>query len=253
MKLVSLGSGSKGNATVIEVGDTRLLVDCGFGLKEVEARLKNKNVDPASISAVLITHEHGDHIKGVSMLANKYHLDVYATHGTARHLKRRHSNVNIIIPNRRFRIGNVDVDPVTVPHDCSEPSQFICRHNGHSMGLLTDLGAVTAHILNAYRECDLLMLECNYDPEMLQNGPYPASLKKRVDGRFGHLSNLQAAEFLKLINLKRLKHLLISHVSEQNNDVSLAKDALAPVLDGEQTTVICPSQQEGCDWIQLTH
>ncbi len=253
MRVASLGSGSKGNATLVEVGDTRLLVDCGFGLKEIEARLKARNIRPESLTAILVTHEHGDHLKGAPMLANRYRIPLWATYGTARHFKRSVASAQLFHANKSLKIGNIVVEPVTVPHDCSEPSQFIFHHQGLNFGLLTDLGSITPHILKAYQNCQALMLECNHDPQMLQNGPYPPSLKRRVAGKFGHLSNEQAAQLVTQINRAGLEKILVSHISEQNNDPLLAKDMLLPALEGYDTAIEFLTQHHGCDWVTLKH
>jgi len=253
MRVASLGSGSKGNATLIQVADTNILVDCGFGLKDIESRLKNRGVLPETLSAILVTHEHSDHLKGAPMLANRYGIPLWSTSGTARHFKRQVVTAQTFHSNQRLSIGHFDIEPVTVPHDSAEPSQFVFRHNGLSFGILTDLGSLTKHVQKAYHDCQVLMLECNHDPVMLQNGPYPASLKRRVSGDFGHLSNAQAAELLTTVNRKALKHVLVSHVSEQNNDPNLAMDAICPELDDYGTKIDFLTQQDGCDWVTLQH
>ena len=253
MRVASLGSGSKGNATLLEAAGDYFLIDCGFGLKEIEGRLRNRGIHPEELKGILVTHEHGDHIKGAPMLANRYQIPLWTTYGTARHLKREVPTLQRFMPNTRLSLGQVDVETVTVPHDSAEPSQFLFRHQGLTFGLLTDLGSITPRVRHAYHECQLLMLECNHDPEMLQNGPYPPSLKRRVGGNYGHLSNAQAAELLASVNRSALERVLVSHISEQNNDTVLALDALAPVLDGSQTDTEILTQQDGCDWHVLRH
>ncbi|EAR08249.1 MBL fold metallo-hydrolase [Reinekea blandensis] len=253
MRVASLGSGSKGNATLLEAAGDYFLVDCGFGLKEIEARLRNRGVHPDELKGILVTHEHGDHIKGAPMLANRYQIPLWTTYGTARHLKREVPTLHRFMPNTRLSLGQLEVETVTVPHDSAEPSQFLFRHQGLTFGLLTDLGSITPRVRHAYHECQLLMLECNHDPNMLQNGPYPPSLKRRVGGNFGHLSNDQAAELLTCVNRSVLERVLVSHISEQNNDTALALDTLAPVLDGTETDTEILTQQDGCDWHVLRH
>ncbi|TCS40797.1 MBL fold metallo-hydrolase [Reinekea marinisedimentorum] len=253
MKVASLGSGSKGNATIIEAADTRILIDCGFGLKDIEQRLKSKGIAPESLSAILVTHEHGDHLKGAPMLANRYRIPLWLTHGTARSIKRPVATLNLFHTGQRLSIGALDIQAVTVPHDCAEPSQFVVRHGGFSVGLLTDIGSITNHVIKEFHQCDVLLLEFNYDPEMLQNGPYPPSLKRRVSGNFGHLSNHQAVAMLQTVNRARLRHLLISHISEQNNDEQLVREILAPELTNFDLNVVFLSQQDGCDWIRLQY
>ncbi|PTY37110.1 MBL fold metallo-hydrolase [Saccharospirillum sp. MSK14-1] len=251
MRFTSLGSGSKGNATLIESGDTRILVDCGFGLRDVESRLKRRGVDPQSLTAILVTHEHGDHLKGAPMLANRYRLPLYTTPGTSRSFKTAVATYQPINVHQSFRLGDIDIEPVTVPHDAREPSQFVFQAGDYRLGLLTDLGSVTPLVRDRYRHCQALLLECNHDPRMLAEGPYPPSLKRRVGGDWGHLSNQQAADLLASLDLNTLKHLMISHISEQNNHPDLARAALDPVLDGAAAVVQTLSQDEGCDWIDL--
>ena len=251
MRVSSLGSGSKGNATLIQVADTTILVDCGFGLKEIEGRLRSRGVEPDSLAGILVTHEHADHLKGAPMLANRYGIPLCSTHGTARYFKRPVATARPFHPSKRIAIGSLDIEPVTVPHDSAEPSQFVFHHQGLRFGLLTDLGSLTKHIHQAYQDCQVLMLECNHDPDMLHNGPYPPSLKRRVGGDFGHLSNAQAAQLLKGLNHSALQRVLVSHISEHNNDPALAIATLLPELDGHDTKIEMLTQQDGCDWITL--
>jgi phosphoribosyl 1,2-cyclic phosphodiesterase len=253
MRVASLGSGSKGNATLIQVGSETYLVDCGFGLKEVESRLQARGLHPGDINGIFVTHEHGDHIKGTPMLANKYGIPLYASFGTARHLKRDVPTLAKFLPNHKLSIGLVEVEPVTVPHDSAEPTQFVFRHQGLSVGILTDLGSLTKRVQDAFSQCQLLMLECNHDPIMLSQGPYPPNLKRRVGGNFGHLSNEQAAQMLEMMNRSRLSHVLVSHISEQNNDPNLAMDTILPKLDGYSTATEVLTQDEGCDWITIRY
>ncbi|WP_108124813.1 MBL fold metallo-hydrolase [Saccharospirillum mangrovi] len=251
MRFTSLGSGSKGNATLIESGETRLLIDCGFGLRDVEERLHRRGVAPESLTAILVTHEHGDHLKGAPMLANRYRLPLYTTPGTARSFKTPVPTYQAINVHQSFRLGDIDVEPVTVPHDAREPSQFVFQAGNYRLGLLTDLGSVTSLVRERYRQCQALLLECNHDPRMLAEGPYPPSLKRRVGGDWGHLSNQQAADLLASLDLSVLRHLMISHISEKNNHPDLARAALDPVLAGATAVVQTLSQDDGCDWINL--
>lgn len=252
MRFTSLGSGSKGNATLIQAGATTVLVDCGFGLKEAEARLLARGVDPAQLAAIMVTHEHGDHLRGAPMLSRKHGIPVYATPGTARSFKTPVPLFEPINVHRRFRIGDVEIQPVTVPHDAREPVQFVFEYQEYCMGVLTDLGSITPLVTRSYQRCQALLLECNHDPDMLANGPYPASLKRRVGGDWGHLSNQQAAQLLSSIELSGLQHLMISHISEHNNHPELAMAALAPVLQNSNALQVHTlTQDEGCPWIPL--
>lgn len=246
MRFASIGSGSEGNGTLLACGDTLILLDCGFSAKETVRRLRMKNVEPEQLTAILVTHEHADHIKGVSVLSSRYNIPVYLTWGTfcCKPLQQRpliESLVTIITPHDMFSIGGIEVQPVPVPHDAREPTQFVFSTAEWRIGVLTDVGSITSHITDVYKNCDALLLECNHDLELLMSGPYPQSLKRRVAGDFGHLNNQQAALLLKSIYSERLQHLVITHVSQKNNALDRVKSALIGAVD------CCP------DWIQIAH
>jgi phosphoribosyl 1,2-cyclic phosphodiesterase len=253
MRFLCLGSGSKGNATLIECGATRVLVDCGFAGKEAERRLAQVGVLPAELDAILVTHEHGDHVRGVRTLAARFGIDVWTTPGTWRQAG------GNALPGLRlfsghqagFRIGDLAVTPFPVPHDAREPCQFVFECAGLRLGMLTDAGHVTSHVRDLLRECDSLMLECNHDSEMLRSGPYPPALQARVGGRFGHLSNDQAAELLDALPLGRLHHLVVAHVSAKNNDPGLVRERLNQVsVDLEQRTTLADQDRPG-PWLAV--
>lgn len=250
MRIASLGSGSKGNATLIATDTTVLMVDCGFPLSALRRRAEQRSFDLASLDAVLVTHEHGDHSSGVSALANAYDLPVYLTHGTAASGRLdRCRQLLRFDADTRFEIGDIDIRAVTVPHDAREPVQYCFESGGQRIGVLTDLGSVTAHVCAAFSGCDLLLLEFNHDRDLLRVGPYPPALKRRVGGDWGHLSNGQALDLLQAMDLERLRGLVIAHISEQNNSreriESLIRErqpALSPLL--------CWAEQgEGFDWL----
>ena len=251
MEFASLGSGSKGNATLVKSASALLLVDCGFTIKETERRLQRLGHSADDISALLVTHEHGDHIKGVGPLARKYRIPVYCTHGTA-HYKGfdKLDQLTIVNCHQSLQIAGMDVSPVAVPHDAREPCQYLFRQRDKTLGILTDLGSVTPHVAEQYRHCDALMLESNHDLRMLAMGPYPPSLKQRVGGRWGHLSNQQAANLLSQLELERLQHLVISHVSEQNNTEQLAREAVTEVY-GERDRLHLADQDGGLGWLAV--
>lgn len=251
MRYASLGSGSRGNATLVEAAGQLVLIDCGFTIKEVERRIEKLGRNVADISAVLVTHEHADHLKGVAPLARKYQLPVYMTPGTfrSRDLGKMHQ-LNLIEGFHPFELGELRVRPVAVPHDAREPAQFIFEYEERRLGVLTDLGNISAHVEEYYRCCDALILEANHDPQMLVSGPYPASLKKRVGGPWGHLSNQQAAGFLQRADRQRLQQLVVAHISQQNNSVAHAREALAGVID-DIPSVIFACQDDGFDWQEL--
>ncbi len=251
MQFASLGSGSKGNGTLIEHQDTCVLVDCGFPVRETIRRLQKLERQPEDISTILVTHEHGDHLRGVMPLARRYKIPVMMTAGTARYAAIRPGDpVKVIEPDRDFSLGGVAVTPVSVPHDAREPVQFLFDSGIQRLGILTDLGRVTPHVVDNYRDCDGLLLEANHDPDMLAFGAYPASLKRRVGGDWGHLSNYQSAELLERINRTRLQCLVLGHISQQNNAPDRVSAAVSHLVDG-LSRVIYACQNEGFSWQEL--
>lgn len=251
MRFASLGSGSKGNGTLVASGDCCLLVDCGFTIRETERRMARLGVSPADLSAILVTHEHSDHLSGVAPLARKYQLPVYLTPGT---LRARDigtlPEVHLIEAHSPFVVAGIQVNPVAVPHDARESAQFVFRSGGGSLGLLTDLGTVTPHVEAHFTGCDALVLEANHDSQMLAQGPYPPFLKRRVGGAYGHLSNRQAAGFLQRVGCHRLQHLVVAHISEKNNTAELAREALAESVE-QVANCIFACQRRGFDWLEI--
>ncbi|MCM2130119.1 MBL fold metallo-hydrolase [Larsenimonas rhizosphaerae] len=253
LSFASLGSGSKGNATLVTSAECRVLVDCGFSLKDIEARLARLDVSPNELDALLITHEHIDHVRGAAALARRYDLPVYATPGTwLKSGLKKLARVSMIAPEQHFSIKDMDIDVVTVPHDARQPVQFILGAGGCHLGLLTDLGHVTSHVLERYRHCDALVLECNHDRDMLQRGPYPPSLKRRVGGHWGHLSNEQAAELIKGIGTEHLQCVVAAHLSDKNNLAELAFEALVPLLGDDTHRLVVADQMHGAGWQSLS-
>ena len=250
MRFASLGSGSKGNATLVESGDTRVLVDCGFSCAETEKRLARLSLQPGDLDAILVTHEHSDHIAGVARLSRRYQLPVWMTAGThAAHKGGELAEYHCINSHRALRIGDLQVQPFPVPHDAREPCQFVFSDGRRRLGLLTDVGSITAHLLQALDHLDALILECNHDPGMLADGPYPPALKQRVGGPYGHLSNQQAANILDKINTDRLQHLVAAHISEKNNDPQLALGCLAAVVGESSFGILAANQPGGMPWL----
>jgi len=246
----SLGSGSKGNGTLISHAGTQVLVDCGFTLKETERRLSRLDVSPEKLSAIFVTHEHSDHINGVGPLARKYGIPVYLTAGTW-HTGRigEVPRVELIPGHGSIQLGELIISPVAVPHDAREPVQYIFQGGGKTLGVLTDLGSLTQQVTDHYADCDALVLEANHCPVMLDNGPYPESLKQRVGSDWGHLSNQQAAAFLKTL-VKPLKHLVLAHLSEQNNSPAKVEQVLkAQIQKAENVLFAC--QHQGFNWLSI--
>ena len=254
MRFASLGSGSKGNALLIEADGTRILLDCGFGLKEVTARLYRLGVEPAQLDAIIVTHEHDDHNGGVARLAFRYELPVYLTHGTLAAMGeegRAIPETVLIDTSTRFPIGAIEVRPYPVPHDAREPVQFVLSDGEATLGVLTDTGRPTPHIAQALSGVDALVLECNHDLDLLLNGPYPARLKERIAGRLGHLANAASADLVRAMDCSRLQHVIAAHLSETNNTPELARSALAGALNCEPEWIGVATQEEGFGWRQI--
>ena len=252
MRIASLGSGSKGNATLVDTGGTLLLIDCGLPRRDVEERLQSRGVSGQDIDAILVTHEHGDHCRGVVPLAKAHDLPVFLTAGTATSPTLEGLTGGVVIrPGDQFAVGDVDICAEPVPHDAREPVQFCFNHNDLKLGVLTDLGSITPHVVQAFSGCDALVLEFNHDPQMLANGPYPHAVKKRVGGDYGHLTNAQARQFLDHADTTRLKMLFVAHISQQNNVPELADAALLGWSGLASCQVIHATQETGFDWCDL--
>lgn len=251
MQFCCLGSGSKGNATLVRHGNTLLMVDCGFPLKHTLARLAANDADIGSLSAILVTHEHADHINGVSMLARRFGIPVYASQGTLRsgRLEDGLETVRITL-DQQFRIGDIDITPVAVPHDANEPCQFVFAAGQKRLGIMTDLGSISPHVQEMYAGCHALLLEANHDLDMLWAGKYPPSLKQRVSSDWGHLSNAQAERFLQGLEGNLPSTLVLGHMSQQNNSVDIMKRHFDAFADSVQNLVYA-SQDEGFAWLQV--
>ncbi len=253
MRFASLGSGSRGNATLVEQGDTLLMIDCGFSCVEVERRLQRLDRTAEQISAILVTHEHTDHIGGVARLARKYRIPVWMTAGTcSMHRDGEVPQLHCFNGHEAFDIGDLEVHPFPVPHDAREPCQFVFSNGAARLGLLTDVGSITEHVVRSLDGCDALLLECNHDPRMLAAGPYPPRLKDRVGGHLGHLSNGQAAELLQRMDTRRLQHLVAAHLSDKNNTPELARAALQAVIGHDADWLCIADQQQGFGWRVVT-
>jgi phosphoribosyl 1,2-cyclic phosphodiesterase len=249
LRFASLGSGSKGNATLIESGKTRILVDCGFSLGEVEKRLGRLACNPESLNAIVVTHEHGDHANGVGRLSRRYRIPVWSSIGTYNSMRdtdfARFYPINI---HEAFSIQDLELNPFPVPHDAREPCQFVVSNGESRLGMLTDTGMLTPFIKDQLADIDGLLLECNYDTQMLATGSYHYQLKKRVASTLGHLANEQATQVLKEIHTERLQQVIGMHLSEQNNLPEYAKSALAIGLNCEPEDITLACQAKGLDW-----
>ena len=254
MRFASLGSGSSGNALLVESGRTRILLDCGFGLGETAARLSRFGLEPGDLDAILVTHEHEDHVGGVARVARRYEVAVYLTYGTLCMMDGGRGNLPetvLIDSHSPFAIDGLEVCPFPVPHDAREPAQLVLTDGASRLGVLTDTGSTTRHVEAMLSGCDALVLECNHDLDLLMNGPYAAPLKKRIAGRLGHLSNEASAELLRAMDCSRLQHLVAAHLSQANNTPALARAALAGALGCAPEWIGVATQDDGLPWREI--
>jgi len=253
----SLGSGSGGNATLVEArnGSTRsrVLVDCGFTQREFALRLARCGLRPDELDAVFVTHEHIDHIGCAIALARRHHLPLWMSRGTWRAAGEPELSelLNFARDGQTIAIGDLELAPYTVPHDAQEPLQFCLSDGALRLGVLTDAGSITAHLLAQLRGCHALLLECNHDLAMLAASHYPPALKARIGGRFGHLSNCDAAQILASCAHAGLRHVVAAHLSEQNNRPELALTALAQACGAHESDFRAANQATGFDWIEM--
>lgn len=254
MRFASLGSGSEGNALVVEVGSTRILVDCGFGVRECVARLARLGLAPSDLTAIFVTHEHSDHVGGVPALATRHGIGVWLTFGTLSALNGRLDGMPRVYgfdSHDTLVVGDLEIRPFPVPHDAREPVQFVVSDGVHRLGILTDLGMSTPHVVASLTGCDALVLECNHDSGMLMAGNYPASLKARIAGRHGHLCNDAAAALLASLDRSRLQHVMAAHLSRENNHPHLARAALSSALNCSSDWIGLADQDDGFAWRSL--
>jgi phosphoribosyl 1,2-cyclic phosphodiesterase len=254
MRFAVLGSGSEGNALVVQVGQTRVLLDCGFSLSETVSRLARLDLQAGQLDGIVVTHEHGDHISGVARLARKFDIPVWLTHGTLRTQSAAFAELSVteINPHLAFAVGDVQVQSYPVPHDAAEPVQYVFSDGTRRLGVLTDAGSATPHIEATLSGCHALVLECNHDAGMLAGGDYPYKLKQRVGGRYGHLNNEDAAALLGRLDNSRLQHIVAAHLSSKNNVAELAVEALSRVLGCTPDQVAVATQEQGLDWREIT-
>ena len=262
MRFCSLGSGSAGNATLIEaslgITRTQVLVDCGFSLRELTRRLLRAGSAPAELSAVFITHEHGDHAGCALNLARQHRVPIVTSRGTWRAMSQRLGDegidpalIHFARDGERMPLGDIELQPFAVPHDANEPLQLRASDGQSRLGMITDVGSVTPYIVEALQGCDALLLECNHDEAMLRASSYPNGLKRRILGSHGHLSNDSAAELLKQCLHTGLKQVVAAHLSARNNTPELAKAAVAGVLGISLGDVSIASQSDGIGWLNL--
>ncbi len=259
LRFTSLSSGSKGNCLVVEAGNSRLLIDCGLSPREAGRRLARAGLSPQDISAIIVTHEHDDHVGGVLGFAAQHDVPVWITHGTLRAVQEARKpgapeidlELNIVDSRTAFAVGDLQVQPFTVPHDAREPVQYVVSDGASRLGVLTDIGAPTPHVEASLSGCDALVLETNHDLDLLWGSEYPRWLKERISGPFGHLDNGQSERLLARLDRSRLQHVICAHLSQHNNRPELARAALARAMGCEEDWVEVATQEDGFGWRDL--
>lgn len=253
MRFCSLGSGSSGNATVVQAGRSRVLIDCGFSLRELDLRLARAGLAAGELDAVFVTHEHGDHVGCALTLARREGLALWMSRGTWRAIGQPAlpGLLHFARDGEAIAVGDLQLLPYTVPHDAQEPLQLRCSDGAVHLGVLTDAGSVTPHLLAHLQACQALLLECNHDAALLAASRYPTSLKARIGGRLGHLCNDTAAEILASCLHGGLQHLVAAHLSEQNNRPDLARAALAAAGDFPSQDIVVADPRTGFGWLEI--
>jgi phosphoribosyl 1,2-cyclic phosphodiesterase len=257
LRFRSLGSGSTGNAALVEATSggrtSRLLVDCGFGIRQLDQRLAQAGLAAGDIDAIFITHEHGDHIGCAHTLSRRNRIPVWMSEGTwlATGGRDFEGRLNLARDDAEFAVGDIGVQPFTVPHDAREPLQLRCTDGARTLGVLTDLGHATAHVLNRLAGVHALLLEFNHDSDLLAGSAYPPFLKLRVGGNYGHLSNAAAADIARAIRHEGLRHVVAAHLSEQNNRPDIVRRLMAEALGGHEAEMLTATAAEGSPWLDV--
>lgn len=243
-----LASGSRGNAIYIGDGETAVLIDAGLSGVEIQRRMDRKGLDPNHLDAILVSHEHSDHIQGVGVLSRRFNLPVYISEGTRLATGSALGKLKEVVPftcGRSFAVKSLSVHPFSIAHDAEDPAGFTIGSNGSKIGIATDLGIATGVVTTHLADCNILVIEANHDPEMLVEGPYPWPLKQRIQGRNGHLSNTDTAALLRQILHSELSHVILAHLSEENNTPEKALETVKEALNGSRVEIHVASQSSG--------
>ena len=260
LRFTSLGSGSSGNATLVEAQPrdgarpTRILVDCGLGPRQLALRLATRGVLLADIDAIFVTHEHSDHVGSVLAVQRKHGTPVWASAGTWAAATAKLDDApacGVARDCEAIVVGSISVLPFAVPHDATEPLQLSCSVGVHRIGILTDIGEPTDAVVHSLQGCDALLLETNHDAALLRDGGYPVWLKRRIGGTRGHLSNDQSAALLSGCRHDGLRHVVAAHLSLQNNRPELALAALRAALGTAATQLCAADAALGCAWVEI--
>jgi phosphoribosyl 1,2-cyclic phosphodiesterase len=255
LRFKSLASGSTGNATVVQGRGkgrlTHLLIDCGLRVRQLDARLAQAGMVAGQIDAIFITHEHSDHIGCARQLALRERIPVWMSHGTYDAIGQPDFDglLRIASDTVAIDLGELQVQPFTVPHDAREPLQLTCDDGASRLGVATDMGHASAHVLDQLAGCGTVLLECNHDPDLLAGSSYPAFLKRRVGGAYGHLANDAAAAIARSLLQRGLQQVVAAHLSEQNNRPELARKALALALGCAPADIQVADSATGCCWM----
>ena len=252
LRFCSLGSGSRGNALLVEFRETLLMIDCGLSVKAITDRMTLLDRHPDEISALLVTHEHSDHTKGVTHFTQRFGTQVWMTCGTAAALGVDDlPTLQTFSYQEKLVFGEIGVQPYPVPHDAREPCQYVFTATDRRLGVITDTGHVTPHILDCLAGCDALGIECNHDPEVLWQGQYPKAIKERITSQFGHLSNGQAADLLAGVKHEGLQWVIALHLSQKNNSPDRVTESLKGFLGGPSQKLHIASQDVPSPWLEI--
>lgn len=254
IRVCMLASGSKGNAIYVSDGITSILFDAGLSGKELERRLTSRNLSPDSIRAIVVSHEHSDHIQGVGILARRYKIPVYINQQTYQAAQNSLGAISDAIHftcGSTFTIDDLTIHPFSISHDAHDPAGFTVKKNGTKLGIATDLGIATSMVREHLKGCDILIIEANHDSQMLTTGPYPWPLKQRVKSRAGHLSNDDTRDLLDDVKHEKLKHVILAHLSETNNTHEKAFSTVIQALRGSKSNLMVARQDCSSKIIQV--